>query len=153
MIEEDRTTPLWMDREAAEDDLTIPRAVCILITRMSDDGGIEVLAVSRRYDPSAFGLPGGKVESGEARIAAARRELWEETGLDATVFEPVFSCVCRGDVDYETTTFRVMHHYGVAGTRMGEGVVRWVSPDVLVVGPFGDYNRRLFTEVGIPFTG
>jgi 8-oxo-dGTP diphosphatase len=41
-----------------------------------------ILAVSRKDDPNAFGLPGGKVEHGETEEQAARRELLEETGVE-----------------------------------------------------------------------
>lgn len=144
--------PGWVAREMMEDDVDAPyRAVCILITRDTEDGGVEVLAVSRKDDSTKFGLPGGKCELGEARMAAARRELKEETGLDATVFDPVFTRDCLGHDTYRSTTFRVKHYYGLPGNRPGEGVVRWVSPEVLVNGPFGEYNRALFNVVGISY--
>ncbi len=41
------------------------------------------LLVSRRNRPDDFGFPGGKIDPGERPIDAARRELKEETGLDA----------------------------------------------------------------------
>jgi len=41
----------------------------------------DVLMVTRKEEPSAFALPGGKVEEGEDPSAAAVRELEEETGL------------------------------------------------------------------------
>jgi ADP-ribose pyrophosphatase YjhB (NUDIX family) len=41
----------------------------------------EVLMVTRKEEPDAFALPGGKVEPDEDPVAAAIRELAEETGL------------------------------------------------------------------------
>ena len=128
-----------------------PRAVCILITR-SVPGGIEVLGVSRRDDETAFGLPGGKVEPGEDDVMAAKRELRKETGLDAMIFEPIMSRPSEGPQTFITTTFRVKHFYGVVGRRKGEGLVKWMTPDVLISGPFGRYNDTLFKKMGIPLT-
>jgi 8-oxo-dGTP pyrophosphatase MutT (NUDIX family) len=110
---------------------------------ISDDG--KVLAVSRRDDPTAFGLPGGKVDPGETPEQAAARELQEETGLTATDLKPVF--VREEDDGFTTTTF-VGKVSGQIRTDE-EGVVRWVDREVLFNGPFGTYNRALFKRLGL----
>jgi len=115
-----------------------PKAACVLIVR----GDGKVLAVSRKDNPSDFGLPGGKVDEGEEPINAAVRELQEETGLVASDLSPVF---CNDDDGYVTTTFR--------GTVNGEidtpesGLVRWVDREELFNGSFGEYNKALFAKV------
>ncbi|MCA9539999.1 MAG: NUDIX hydrolase [Myxococcales bacterium] len=48
------------------------------------DGWLQVLLIERKRPPFAgrFALPGGFVDEGEAPIAAAARELREETGVE-----------------------------------------------------------------------
>lgn len=53
---------------------------CIIVT---DKDQSKVLLGKRvnAYKAGLYGLPGGRVELGEAAVAAAKRELMEETGL------------------------------------------------------------------------
>lgn len=119
-----------------------PQAACCLI--LSDDG--RVLAVSRKNDPTAFGLPGGKVDPGETPEQAAARELQEETGLVALNLRKVF---VRKEADGYTTHTFACEVEGEINTPES-GVVRWVMPEVLFNGPFGMYNVRLWKYLGLP---
>ncbi|WP_240942668.1 NUDIX domain-containing protein [Planosporangium thailandense] len=59
---------------------------------VNQDGAIllQLREPDARMDPDRWGLPGGHVEAGEDPAVAARRELYEETGLgvhgDLTLF-------------------------------------------------------------------
>lgn len=120
------------------------KAACILIVS-SDD---RILAVSRRDDPTAFGMPGGKVDPGETSAQAAARELREETGLEATDLKPVFRMKDRDG--YVTTTFVCNVDGDIDSDE--EGVIRWVTADVLVDPsscPFVDYNVAMFRALGL----
>jgi len=119
-------------------------AVCALIT--NDDG--QILAVSRKDNPNAFGLPGGKVDPGETLSGAVSREILEETGLTFTNVRPIFMGMCGPGKDgqsYYTTTF-VGEISGSISTSES-GVVAWVSRNVLLDGPFADYNAKLFRSL------
>ena len=128
-------------REAAAERKEKLAACCLIL---SDDG--KVLAVSRKDDPTAFGLPGGKVDPGETPAQAAARELREETGLVASNLRPVF---VRGEGDGYTTHTFACEVEGEINTSES-GAVRWVRPEVLFAGPFGEYNRRLWSKLGLP---
>ncbi|RNF36200.1 NUDIX hydrolase [Paracoccus methylarcula] len=58
-----------------------PRLAALAVTLRGD----EVLLVRRRNPPDAglWGFPGGHVDPGETALAAAARELAEETGVTA----------------------------------------------------------------------
>lgn len=118
-----------------------PKAAVVLVRRA--DG--KVLAVSRKDDPNAFGLPGGTVEPGERVEDAAVRELKEETGL--TLLEPIEAFSSLDATGYHTTTFLGKVSGSVSTSE--KGVVAWVDPQQLIDGPFGEFNKRLFATLGI----
>lgn len=68
------------------------RPIVAVLAVVIHDG--KVLLVQRANPPDAglWGFPGGKVEFGETLLAAAERELFEETGVTA-VAEQVFTAV------------------------------------------------------------
>lgn len=128
------------DEETENDPQHKKMAACCLI--IAEDG--KILAVSRKDDPTAFGLPGGKIDAGELPETAARRELEEETGLKAKSLNLVF--VHGDDNGYETWTYACVPEGQIDTDETG--VIRWVTPQKLIDGPFGDYMRRLFQHTG-----
>lgn len=83
--------------------------------------GDRVLLVKRARPPSqgVYAFPGGKVEAGEALETAARRELLEETGLEAADFRPLIEIFIDGSaeghpVDYLLTVFGARYIAGEA---------------------------------------
>jgi ADP-ribose pyrophosphatase YjhB (NUDIX family) len=63
------------------DATTRVRVGCGVIVR--DHAGLVLL--ERRSDCGMWGLPGGRIEPGETVEAAARREVFEETGLEVRI--------------------------------------------------------------------
>jgi ADP-ribose pyrophosphatase YjhB (NUDIX family) len=109
----------------------------VVVTRRGD----RFLGVSRRDDPSAFGLPGGKVDPGETASVAARRELFEETGLRAGTLTPFFQ---QQEGNFLVTAFLTTVSGAITPQTGETGVVAWVDRETLCSGTFGAFNALMF---------
>jgi 8-oxo-dGTP diphosphatase len=96
--------------------------------------GGEVLLIRRPEGVWAF--PGGKVELGETVVAAAQRELLEETGItaDIHVLAGVFDMIRRNPEGDLTHHFAIACYVGrwLSGEAMAASDaqdVRWVVPE------------------------
>lgn len=127
-----------------------PAAVVVVVLR---DGA--VLAISRKDNLSAFGLPGGKIETGETAEEAAARELLEETGWQVAPAElrPLYVGLEVGTATI-VAAFLAPETAAVADIKPfryvrqeDEGVLVWAGWPSLVEGPFGDYNAALRTAL------
>ena len=98
----------------------------------------KILGVSRKDNPSDFGLPGGKLEKNESHRQAAVREVKEETGLDIFGLFQVFE---RQDVDSYNITFVAQWKGEIETTE--KGTVKWITFEELKAGKFGAYNTAL----------
>lgn len=121
------------------------QCVCVVLA----DVNYKFLTVSRS-DGSGVGLPGGKVETGETLQQAARRELWEETGLyvDETALLPIYEGLCTdtrpSDETFYVTTFVAFQWSGVIETREPGISPEWGSfEDLLKQSPFHEYNAHV----------
>jgi 8-oxo-dGTP pyrophosphatase MutT (NUDIX family) len=129
-------------------------AVCVLIQHHQDKD--FYIAVSRRDDPSHWGLPGGKDDDEhESNIEAAQRECNEEIGILAalTSFEPMYVGLCPGDVNFWVTTYAFMDpepiHFDELVAEKGL-VVEWKSEQDLCdpkLTPFAAYNVEVFKSL------
>ncbi|MBL8721387.1 MAG: NUDIX hydrolase [Myxococcales bacterium] len=62
------------------------------VVPLTDDGRLVMIRQHRfGIDGPSLEIPGGLVDAGEAPLAAARRELLEETGYEAASVEPLFA--------------------------------------------------------------
>lgn len=110
----------------------------------------KILAVSRRYDHTKFGLAGGKVEDGETPGMAAIRETYEETGVRVSDCIHIFTRDEPKDrpegEDFHTYCYYATEWHGEPKDSE-EGIVRWLTERELTgdMGAFADYNTRTLT--------
>lgn len=121
-------------------------AVCVLLEK---DG--KFLSVSRKNDPTDFGLPGGKLDFGETLIQCAVREVKEETGYDLSI-DPYNPFLKIDENGMFTITFKanfttdnpIRHSVDEKET----GLVGFVNKEQLFASSFGAYNKAMLTHFG-----
>ena len=95
------------------------------------DGGY--FATQRGYGEfeGMWEFPGGKIEPGESREVALKREIQEELGVDITIDE--FLCT----TNYDYPSFHLTMHCYICSIEAGEIVLRehksaqWLTPETL----------------------
>lgn len=123
----------------------LKKAACVLV--FSEDGS-KILAVSRKDDLTAFGIPGGKVDPNESFLEAALRETLEETGFEVLVSEYAANnpFVIEDGNGYIVHTFLAIINENKKRQEIDEketGRVAYVTRETLFNGPFSTYNRKL----------
>ena len=110
------------------------------------DGKIVLV---RRKDTGKWGLPGGMIEWGEDVSATAKRELWEETGLEIITIQRLVGVYSQRDRDPRLHSISILIAADVTGELQIKDdlevlAVQAFSPDSL---PFGnlahDHERQL----------
>ena len=119
-------------------------AVCVLLEK---DG--TFLSVTRKDDPTDFGLPGGKLDYGETLIQCAIRESLEETGyhLNINPNNPFMKVDKNGMF---TITFLASFKEETRESTSSEetGLVSFVNKETLCNGSFGEYNEDMLNHFG-----
>ncbi|MDZ4262606.1 MAG: Nudix family hydrolase [Pseudomonadota bacterium] len=113
----------------------------------------EVLLALRPKEKHQGGLwefPGGKVELGEAALAALKRELQEELGIAVTQARPLIRVQhSYPDKAVLLDVWRVEAFDGVAHGREGQAV-EWVAPEQLPLRAFPAANHPIVTAARLP---
>lgn len=101
----------------------------------------KILTVSRKDNHNDFGLIGGKMddEDGGNFMVTAVRETKEETGVDISSQDmlEIYDGMCG---DNRCVTYLVTDFDGEINSSE-EGVVKWGSPQDLLDGSYGEYNK------------
>ncbi|MCU0795037.1 MAG: HAD hydrolase-like protein [Akkermansiaceae bacterium] len=129
-----------------------PRPVATVGALIGDGEG-RVLMIRTHKWGHRWGIPGGKIERGESAVAALRREIREETGLE--VDEPEFVMVqdCIDSEEFQRPEHFLLLNYWVHRIS-GEVVLneeaqefRWVSPGEALEMDLNEPTRVLLEQV------
>jgi ADP-ribose pyrophosphatase YjhB (NUDIX family) len=98
----------------------------------------RLLLARRANPPQLWTLPGGRVEPGESAADAARRELGEETGVDADIlgfagFREIVMRGANGKVErhYVILSFAARWRAGEAQTGAEISAIEWIESEAV----------------------
>ena len=95
----------------------------------------KVLLIQRAKPPAGlWSLPGGHVEFGETALAAAQRELLEESGVtaDLTAFAGLYEVILeKPAIHYAIACYCGLWTSGEANAASDALAVRWATPEEL----------------------
>ena len=123
------------------DDPAAPRAnsIVVAVTAAVRNAQGELLLIERT-DNGLWALPGGGQDIGESVVQAARREVWEETGIEVEItgLSGIYSdprhviAYDDGEVRQEfSLCFHARPLNGEPRSSSESSQARWVSPDSL----------------------
>jgi 8-oxo-dGTP diphosphatase len=138
-----------MTKPTFKKDHIVTSVVAVILT--SDD---EVLLTQRKVPPfqGEWVMPGGKIDLGEPIVAALRREVREEVGLDVEVEDliDVFEHVTPGDDNYH---FIILYYLcrplscDISHNRHEVEEARWVRHEELAGYQMPDGTRFILGKV------
>lgn len=112
--------------------------------------GPRVLLVRRGQAPAKgfYALPGGRVESGESAEQAARRELFEETGLRAGALRFVRDVeIDDDDMRFRLSVFRVAYEGGTVAAGDDAAAAGWYTPAAMRALPVTPSTRDIVEAI------
>ncbi len=129
------------------------RPVCTVGALIFNDDG-RVLMIRTQKWSNLWGIPGGKIKSGEPSLHALQREIKEETNLDATdiVFVMVQDCIHSSEF-YRRAHFVLLNYTcrarGRVDVRLNEEAqeFRWVTPAQALEMPLNQPTRTLLQKI------
>jgi ADP-ribose pyrophosphatase YjhB (NUDIX family) len=114
--------------------------------------GIRYLLVTSKRQPDEWVLPKGHIEPGEAPEDAARREVLEEAGVEATIIEMLCCLDFAATREQVRVAFYLMQLLGEGEPEPGRQR-KWMSlDDVLRVIPFRD-TRDMIAQAHLTVEG
>jgi 8-oxo-dGTP diphosphatase len=110
-------------------------------------GEAGVLLALRR-ELRGWELPGGRAEPGEDPRTALARELFEETGLEVEVGEPVGEYRRSGFAGHRACVYRCRARGGALRPSPDTPAVAWFRPEALPAGLFPWFRGPLLDALG-----
>ena len=122
----------------------VTEAACVLIKK---DDKILLVSVNPRFG-TGWCLPGGKHEPGELGKDAAKRELYEETGLVVDYGDMHFIYYGPSvEPGFLVTTYKAEYWEGEPKEMEAGLQVKWGTKEDLLASPFSKYYSRFAHEL------
>jgi ADP-ribose pyrophosphatase YjhB (NUDIX family) len=114
----------------------------------------QVLMIRTQKWSNLWGIPGGKIKSGEPSVEALRREIKEETGLDVGEIMFVMAQDCIRSREFYREAHFVLLNYtcrveGRPAVKLNEEAqaFRWTAPAEALAMPLNQPTRALLERV------